>query len=135
MSDINPRIRMMKWKRAVLICGVIATLILPATVLITPIQGAPFRMTARRSDGQTFVRFLWPDEGLASPEFRVALPIDSPREIELRSAKSAPPGVSIEFCDTTILPGRFQIRIGSSLYDVMERGIIVDGKEFDWQHP
>jgi hypothetical protein len=43
------------------------------------------------------------------------------------------PGCVVEFYDTTLLPGRFQIRIGDVLFDVMERGIEVGGKEVDWK--
>jgi hypothetical protein len=117
----------------VLCIGLVAALFLVATVGIDAIQGEPYRMVVRCAEGQTLVQFLRTDEGLASPEFRVNMPAASPQEVDLRSGNSVIPGCSIEFSDTTILPGRFKIRIGTTLFDVMERGIFVEGKEFDWQ--
>ena len=53
--------------------------------------------------------------------------------VVLRSDNVSIPGCVVELYDTTLLPGRFKIRVGDVLYDVMERGIIVGDKEFDWQ--
>jgi hypothetical protein len=108
-------------------------IVLVATFGIDAIQGEPYRMTLRRFNGQAVVQFAQVDLGLVSPEFPVNLPIETQQVVDLRSRDVSIPGCVVEFCDTTILPGRFQIRIGEVTYDVMERGLEVGGKKFDWQ--
>lgn len=93
----------------------------------------PFRMTLRPADGHAIVQFAQPDRGISSPEFAADLPIDEAHAVDLRSGEVAVPGCRVEFYDTTMLPGRFRLWIGRTYFDVMERGIIVDGKEHDWQ--
>ena len=114
--------------------GFAASSILVATTVFDAIQGEPFKMSLWSEKGESFVQFGLPAEGLTSRKFPVKVPVDAPQVVDLRSRSSAIPGCKIEFFDTTILPGRFKIRIGASLYDVMERGIFVDGKEFEWRH-
>jgi hypothetical protein len=104
-----------------------AAFVLVAKFGIDAVQPEPYRMTLRRADGRAFVRFARAEVKLVSPEFRVDIPVEKPQEVVLRSDAVAIPGCVIEFCDTTILPGRFKIRIGDALYDVMERGIVVEG--------
>lgn len=96
----------------------------------------PYQMMLQSVDGQTVVQFAWVDRlhDLVSPEFPVNISAGSPHTVSLLSADSVQiPGCRVEFFDRTILPGRFTLRIGDTVYDVMERAIIVDGKEFDWQ--
>ena len=96
------------------------------------LQGEPFQMVLKSDGGHSLVQFIQPDRSLISREFPVDLVLDSPQEFELCSNEISLPGCTIEFSDTTMLPGRFQIRIGHALFDVMQRGIIVAGKEYDW---
>jgi hypothetical protein len=110
-------------------------IILVAKYGIDAIQGEPYRMTLYRVNGQSVVQFAQVDVGCVSPQFPVNLPIESQQAVALRSKVVSIPGCVVEFCDTTILPGRFKIRIGEVTYDVMERGIEVEGKVFDWQRP
>jgi hypothetical protein len=128
---------MSRWKTTfrilVALLAGFAAFVLVAKFGIDAGQGEPYSMTLRRTDGQAFVRFARADVKLVSPEFRVDIPLETPRVILLRSDDVSIPGCVIEFFDTTILPGRFKIRIGEVLYDVMERAILVDDKEFDWQ--
>ena len=116
-------------------CGLasIATMLAAAKFAMNAIQGAPYEMTLRRSHGRAVVQFARPDRRLVSPEFPINLPIEESRVAILRSDDVAIPNCVVEFYDTTILPGRFKIRIGDTLFDVMERGIIVGDKEYDWQ--
>lgn len=93
----------------------------------------PFRMTLRPVDGHALVQFSHPDQGLSSPEFRADLPLDEAHAINLRSGEVRVPGCRVEFYDTSILPGRFRLWVGRTYFDVMQRGIIVDGKEHDWR--
>jgi hypothetical protein len=102
---------------------------------IDAIQGEPYRMTLRRVNGQSIVQFAQVDIGSVSPQFPVNLPIETQQVVDLRSEDVSIPGCVVEFCDTTMLPGRFKIRIGEVTYDVMEKGIEVAGKVFDWQRP
>jgi hypothetical protein len=44
------------------------------------------------------------------------------------------PGGRIEFADTTLMPGRFTIRLGQTVFDVMPSRINVDGQDFEWLH-
>jgi hypothetical protein len=96
-------------------------------------QEPPYRMTLRRVDDQALVQFVRPGRRLVSPQFPVNLPSARPQVVELRSDDVSIPGCVVEFYDTTLLPGRSQIRIGEVLYDVMESGIVVGGKELDWK--
>lgn len=93
----------------------------------------PYRMTLRRVDGQTVVQFTRPGRRLVSPEFPVNLPLADPQVVELHSDDVPIHGCVVEFHDTTLLPGRFRIRIGDRLFDVMERGIEAGGKKVDWE--
>lgn len=93
----------------------------------------PFRMTLRPVDGHAVVRFTQPDRNLSSPEFPADLLIEEAHAVDLRSGNVAVPGCKVEFHDTTMLPGRFRLWIGRTYFDVMQRGIIVGGKEHDWR--
>jgi hypothetical protein len=108
-------------------------IVLFAIVGFELLQREPYRLTLkRRADGQVVAQFARPDLKMVSPEFPIDLPIGEPHAAILRSRELSIPGCIIEFCDTTILPGRFRVRIGKSLFDVMEARIEADGRVFDW---
>lgn len=122
-------------KAAVVFFAVSIAIVFIASVGIDLFDGEAYRLTLeRRADGQVVAQFTRPDFKLASPEFPVDLPIDKPQAAVLRSHELSIPGCIIEFCDTTTLPGRFRVRIGKSLFDVMEARIEVDGRVFDWNN-
>ena len=120
-------------KRALLAPGLAVAMIVAGVVLWSEINGEPFRMTLRPAGDQATVQFEQPDRDLVSPEFPVKLAVQARQVADLRSKKLSIPGCTVEFRDTTIMPGRFQVRVGTVLYDVMRRGIIVDGTEYKWQ--
>jgi hypothetical protein len=97
---------------------------------VVPI-GEPYRMILRPTGGRAVVQFLQPDRDVKSPEFPVNLAVDRSFEIVL-NGDVAIPGGEIEFSDTTFLPGRFKIRIGDTLFDVMEYRIVVNGTDIRW---
>ncbi len=103
------------------------------SLMIRALGGEPFRMTVEPDDGQAIVQFVQPDAGLISESFQVKIRCEKHEEIVLSSASAKIPGGEIEFADTTLLPGRFMIRIGGSRFDVMQRRIDVDGKPSDWR--
>ena len=93
----------------------------------------PFTMSIRPAGDGAAVRFAYRKTAQVSPEFPVDLPVRDTQMIILRDGGVTILGGTIEFADTTLLPGRFQIRIGETLFDVMERGIIVNGRDIEWQ--
>jgi hypothetical protein len=123
-----------------MILAAVAVLLVPAWRFGIPaarsfvfaLRGKPFRMTLTPASGRCLMQFSQPDRGLVSPMFIVDLPVGSPRAIELRSDAIPIPGCKVEFYDTTLLPGRFQLRVGKTLYDVMGARIEVDGKIYRW---
>ena len=120
---------------ALLVVGVYACVALMGFVAhaVGTLHREPFRLSLEPADGRTVVRFSQPDRGLVSPDFPVDLEIEAPTVVDLRSGAATIPGSTIEFSDTTMWPGRFRIRVGRTLFDVMERGMIVDGVERDWR--
>ena len=64
--------------------------------------------------------------------FRVDIHVEKRMNLVLDSSSTAIPEGRVEFADMTILPGRFKVQIGQSLFDVMERGIDVDGRSSEW---
>jgi hypothetical protein len=93
-------------------------------------------ITARKDS--SIVRFVQPRkyEGYrpTSPKFAVEAVVQKSLELELGDAAKNLPGATIEFSDTTILPGRIRIRYGGRTFDVMESRIIVDGADVSWLH-
>lgn len=67
-----------------------------------------------------------------SPGFQVPLSISTDLQIALASSDVVVPQGTVEFADTTLLPGRFRIRFGSVVLDVMESQIIKDGISHNW---
>lgn len=120
-------------KRLVFAIGTVFVLMGLAFVsVLRSVQRSPFRMTLKPSDGHAVLQFGQPDRNLLSDEFNVELRLETARTFDLRSGTISFPNVTVEFYDTTRLPGRFRIRVGRTLFDVMERGVIIDGNEHEW---
>ncbi|WP_435016215.1 hypothetical protein TA3x_003779 [Tundrisphaera sp. TA3] len=113
--------------------GCCAGFVFVARIVVESIQGEPYQMMLRNADGRAVVQFSQPDRGLVSPEFPIDIPIETPRVAVLRSERLDVPGCEVEFFDPTILPGRFQIRIGKVLFDVMPARIVVDDVDHGWK--
>lgn len=127
----------MAFRRRLILTALIASVaVASATIgvafVIASVQGAPFRMTLKSVNGLTVVQFAQPDRNLVSDEFPVDLVLDKPQTVELRSGQIAIPGITVDFYDITLLPGRFQIRVGRSQFDIMSHSIEVDGKDHAW---
>lgn len=105
---------------------------LACVLVVRSVQGSPYRMTLKPSDGYAVVQFEQPERNLLSDEFKVELKLEAPRTFELRSGTIPFPDVTVEFHDTTLQPGRFRIRVGSTVFDVMQRAVIIDGNEHEW---
>lgn len=120
-------------KKVIVAIGTVVVFMGLAFVLVVrSVQRSPFRMTLKPSNGRAVVQFGQPDRNLLSDEFNVELWLETPRTFDLRSGAISCPNVKVEFYDTTLLPGRFRIRVGRTLFDVMERGVIIDGYEHAW---
>ena len=120
-------------KVTILLSSLAAALVLACVGLLGLIGGEPFRVMVQPAGDRATIQFERPDDGLVSPVF----PIDRvglSRQVGgLRVADRLIPACVVEFIDTTILPGRIRIRIDAQSYDVMERAVIVGGKEYAWQ--
>ncbi len=119
-------------KVIVAISTVVVFMGLAFVLVVRSVQRSPFRMTLKPSNSHAVVQFGQPDRNLLSDEFNVELRLESPRTFDLQSGTISFPNVTVEFYDTTLLPGRFRIRVGGTLFDVMERGVISDGDEHEW---
>ena len=104
-----------------------------AALAIMLLPRTPFHMSLKRIDGRSLVQFSRFDVDQSSEEFEVAIPVDAPQSIELHSGDISVPGVTVQFHDVTLLPGRFQLRIGDKQFDVTVTGITVDGKRHAWR--
>ena len=93
----------------------------------------PFRIAFTPEPDTTVVQFTYPAEHLQSPIFRVPKFVDDPFESELTSTETILPNATIEFADTTIMPGRFKIRVGDSLFDIMSSAINFNGVNYAWE--
>lgn len=118
---------------ALVVSAVLASVVVGLNLMFAMLQGAPFQMTLKLLNGHTVAQFAQPDHNLVSEEFPVDLAIDTPQTIELRSDKISVPGVIVDFCDISLLPGRFQLRIGRSQFDVMRSRIAINGKDHSWR--
>ncbi len=96
------------------------------------LNGQPFRMVIEPDGNHAIVHFEQWDADLISKSVRIDSVTDERREIILDSTTAVIPGGHIEFADMTILPERFRIRVGQTLFDVMQRGIEVDGDASEW---
>jgi hypothetical protein len=112
----------------VLVLGVLAT-----ASMWQSLNGPPFQMVVEPDDDHATVRFIDTGKGLASDSFRIDRRIGERQVVVLDSDSVTIPGGQIEFADTTLMPGRFTIRIGQTIFDVMPSRIDVDGKHFWWR--
>lgn len=96
-----------------------------------------FVMVVTASTKSTTVKFVQPRgfDNLReeSPDFLVEAAVAQSIELDLRDVEKSLPGATIEFSDTTILPGRIRIRYGGRTFDVMSSRIIVDGVDESWR--
>jgi hypothetical protein len=128
---IAPRLR----KAALIVmaaCGALSLFMIASNALLIWVNKSPFQMVIEPRGDHAVVQFMQPDDGLISQTFPVELRLENRQEIVLSSEAATIPGGRIEFADMTILPGHFRIRIGTALFDVMVRGIEVDGQHFEW---
>ena len=125
-------VRLPQRKRRVYFAAVAVLLVSAGVGMFLSLTRQPYLMTLTPAGGGCLMQFSQPDRGLVSPVFTVALPVETPRAIGLRSGTIPVPGCAVEFHDTTLLPGRFQLRVGKTLYDVMESRIEVSGKVIRW---
>lgn len=123
-------------KATLITTGICACLVLWAAAgwaVRDALGGKPFRMMLKPAGDHAVVQFAQPDRELTSPEFPADLLIEEAHAVDLTSGNVAVPGCKVEFHDTTMLPGRFRLWIGRTHFDLMQRGIIVGGKEYDWR--
>ena len=97
------------------------------------INGRPFEMRLFPNDGNTTVQFAMPSKGLVSPTFPVNLSLDQAKTLELRSDSIPIEGCAVEARDTTVLPGMYRIRIGTTHFYLSEVIIRADDEEFRWE--
>jgi hypothetical protein len=90
-------------------------------------------MIVEPNDGHATVQFMQPGTGLISKSFSIDGQFEGREVVVLDSPTVTIPGGRIDFADTTLMPGRFTIRLGETIFDVMPRGIDVDGQHFEWR--
>jgi hypothetical protein len=115
-------------------CGGLSLAVFATKAIREWVSKAPFQMVIEPSGDRAVVQFTRPDFGLISKSFPIELHLEKRQQITLDSPATTVPGGRIEFADTTILPGHFRIRVGESLFDIMVRGIEVNGQQFEWLH-
>jgi hypothetical protein len=111
----------------------IAIFLVTAAMVIPSVQGSPFEMVLEPSGSGGTVQFVQHERGLVSARFPINVPVARSETIVLDSDRAPIPQGTIGFSDTTVLPGRFKISFGGSEFDVMQRAIVVNGKEYAWQ--
>jgi hypothetical protein len=133
MSTANPNGS--KVRRGPLISAIVVfvVLVILSQVVFFLIRGEPFEMRIKPAEGGTIVQFAVPSKGLISPEFPVDIQVDGTHQIELRSDDIPIKGCVVESCDTTMLPGMYIIRIGSTQLYLTQYVIKIDGKSSTWQ--
>ncbi len=97
--------------------------------------GEPYLLYMKPAkDGATvqFVQRRDADTRLISPSFNVPVLISEELEVVLESRDTIVPNGTVEFADTTCLPGRFRIRFGDVELDVMEARIVENGNNRKW---
>jgi hypothetical protein len=115
------------------VVGGLVLLGIAAPLLRWWINGPPFQMVIEPGDDQATVQFSNPGSGRRSQQFPVEVNCEQRQVVILDSPSVTIPGGRIEFADTTLLPGRFQIRFGEKVFDVMVGTIEVDGQPFEWK--
>lgn len=116
----------------VVLCGALAVVATGSAIIRRSASRQPYRLVIEPDDGHSVVHFAQPGRALMSRGFRVDVHVEKRMNLVLDSSSTAIPEGRVEFADTTILPGRFKVRIGQSLFDVMERGLEVDGSSSGW---
>ena len=91
-------------------------------------------MIIEPEDDHATVQFVQPGRDRVSRRFRIEGRFEEREVVVLNSANVTVPGGHIQFTDTTLMPGRFTILIGETVFDVMPGGIDVDGRPFEWLH-
>jgi hypothetical protein len=115
--------------------GGLVVFIIAAGRLFHSLDGPPFQLVIEPDgDNHATVQFTQAGRGLTSKSFRIDGHIEKRDVVVLDSPAAAIPGGHIEFADTTLLPGRFTIRLGQIVFDVMVGGIRVDGRFSEWLH-
>jgi hypothetical protein len=116
--------------------AVTAILVLALYWLWRSANGLPYLLHMKASENGAAVQFSMRDSGAGqarvSPIFKVPVSISSDSQITLTSPNVTIPQGLIEFSDTTTMPGRFRIRFGDVVLDVMEARIIADGVSHNW---
>jgi hypothetical protein len=114
------------------VCGVV--LLAFGTLLIREsVNEPPYRLIVEPNDGHSRVQFRQPGVGLVSDWFLIKMAFAERLEVTLDSISAPIPGGRIQFADTTILPGRFQLQIADDNFDLMERAIYVNGRPSSWK--
>jgi hypothetical protein len=111
----------------------VALVIFSQVVFFLFIRGEPFEMRIKPADVGATVQFSVPSHGIISPEFRVDIQVDRTHQIELRSGDIPIKGCIVESYDTTMLPGMYRIRVGSTQFHLTQNIIEADGKSCDWE--
>jgi hypothetical protein len=112
---------------------VFVALVILSQIVIFLIRGHPFEMRIKTADVGATVQFSVRSHGLISPEFPVDIQVDGTQQIELRSNDIPIKGCVVESCDTTMLPGMYRIRVGSSQFYLTQNVIEIDGKSIAWE--
>jgi hypothetical protein len=115
-----------------LVGGAIAVLVIATPAIWKSLNGPPFQMVVEPGNDHATVQFFQTAAGRASKPFRIDGHFQKREVVILDSPEVTIPGGRIEFADTTLLPGRFTIRLGQAVFDVTQSGITVDGEQFEW---
>lgn len=73
-----------------------------------------------------------PDDSVVSPKIRIPIAVNLDAQVRLQRDTNSIPHGTIEFMDTTTMPGRFQLRFGDVMIDVMPSSIVVNDVSYDW---
>lgn len=109
----------------------IVALTLAASYLFPLNLGPPFLLIVEKNDDGATVQFV-KDDVVKSEKFPISIPISHPYNMRLTRQTAEVPNGTIEFSDTTVLPGQFRIRFGDDTFDVMWARIIVNDKNYFW---
>jgi hypothetical protein len=126
--------RVAKLKYAVLFSVLVTiVLVLIFIKLAFSLDGPPYRMILRPSDGQAIVRFMQRDRGLSTHEIYVDVAVERTWVVDLIGDDISIPGLSVDFYDNAPSPGCFRMQIGSTRLEIMETSDIVNGKRYGWR--
>ena len=116
-----------------LLAGGLLVMFIVAPLYLKSLDGPPFQMVVEPVDDHGAVQFAQVGTGRISQTFQIDSRFETRQVVVLDSAAATIPGGQIEFADITLMPGRFKIRVGQSLFDVMSGAIYVDGQYFEWR--